>query len=79
VPPLLEALFYLGAAPVLGWQWQVLVLDALLTLRGGCKLLPRRYNGAVCCKADVVMVALPVPPQRLTVNPVRPGREQPQR
>ncbi len=29
--------------------------------------------------ASRVMVALPVPPQRSAVNPVRPGREQPQR
>ena len=29
--------------------------------------------------ASCVMVALPVPPQRSAVNPVRPGREQPQR
>lgn len=44
-----------------------------------CKLLISRYNGAARRQAGLLWWALPVPPQRSAVNPVRPGREQPQR
>jgi len=45
----------------------------------GCKLPISRYNGAARRQAGLSWWALPVPPQRSAVNPVRPGREQPQR
>ena len=41
-------------------------------------LLPLRRRFGAWPRSDVMVVA-PVPPQRETVNPVRPGREQPQR
>lgn len=46
---------------------------------GGCNSLSDRYNGAARHMASRVVVAPSVPPQRLPVNLVRPGREQPQR
>lgn len=45
----------------------------------GCKLAQDRYNGAARQLVSVVMVTPSVPPQRLPVNLVRAGRQQPQR
>ena len=61
--------------PLFRW-WQVTVDKAFLHACS-CKLRASRYNGAARRLAGVVMVVLPVPPQRAAVNPVRPGREQP--
>ena len=56
-----------------------LTLIEFLSTPSGCNFSLSRYNGAARRQAGVVMVTPSVPPQRSAVNPVRPGREQPQR
>ena len=56
-----------------------LKLLIFLIRANGCNFVSDRYNGAARRQVSVVMVTPSVPPQRSTVNPVRPGREQPQR